>query len=116
MGISINDQNQDHIIRMIASGKYGSPDDVIDTALTLLEERDGQLEKLRRQIWRQIGVPGEGSIPDREFMETYTPERVAEFLLNCAVDPEDYRRAREEVEKLNLDIANIPHESPLSKN
>ena len=40
MEISISKQIQNHINRMIASGKYGSPDDVIDTALKLLDERE----------------------------------------------------------------------------
>jgi len=114
MDISINEQNQRRIKRKIKSGKYGSPDDVIDTALKLLDERDEQLEKLRGRIWRQIGVRDEASIPDSELMEACTPERIAEFLLNNAIDEEDYRRAREEVEKLHLDADRIPHEHPSS--
>jgi putative addiction module CopG family antidote len=110
MDISISERNQDHIKRKIESGKYRSPDEVIDTALKLLDEREEQLEKLRRQLWRQIGVEDEASILDSEFMETYTPERIAEFLLNNSIDAEDYQRAREEVEKLNIDPDTIPHE------
>lgn len=45
-------------------------------------------------------------------VESYTPERKAEFLLNNAVDEEDYERAREEVERLGLDPDDVPHERP----
>jgi bifunctional DNA-binding transcriptional regulator/antitoxin component of YhaV-PrlF toxin-antitoxin module len=44
--------------------------------------------------------------------EVYTPERIAEFLLNNAVGDEDYKRAVEEVKKLGIDPASIPHEHP----
>ena len=44
--------------------------------------------------------------------ETLTPEQIAEFLLNNAVDDEDYRAALEEVRKLGLDPATIPHAHP----
>lgn len=36
-------------------------------------------------------------------VEVYTPERRAEFLLNNAIDIEDYRRARDEVKRMGLD-------------
>ena len=42
-------------------------------------------------------------------VETYTPERRAEFLLSTAVDEEDYAKAAEEVRKIGLDPAAIPH-------
>ena len=45
-------------------------------------------------------------------LEGYTPERKAEFLLSNAVDDEDYVRAEEEVRKLGLDPATIPHRRP----
>lgn len=44
--------------------------------------------------------------------EVYTPERIAEFLLNAAVTAEDYARAVEEVRKLGIDPATVPHERP----
>ena len=43
-------------------------------------------------------------------VEVYTPERIAEFLLNNAVDEADYQRAREEVKKLGLDPDVIPNQ------
>jgi AbrB family looped-hinge helix DNA binding protein len=46
-------------------------------------------------------------LPD---VEVYTPERIAEFLLNNAVSDEDYRRAIEEVRELGLDPAEIMHD------
>ena len=42
-------------------------------------------------------------------LESYTPERRAEFLLSNAVDEEDYARAKEEVRKVGLDPDAIPH-------
>ena len=45
-------------------------------------------------------------------IEIYSPERIAEFLLSNAVDPEDYESAREEVRKLGLDPDRIPHYEP----
>jgi len=45
-------------------------------------------------------------------VEVYTPERRAEFLLNNAVDIEDYQRAREEVKRMGLDPDSIKHHKP----
>jgi len=45
-------------------------------------------------------------------VEIYTPERKAEFLLNNAVTPGDYRQAAEEVRRMGLDPEKIPHEKP----
>lgn len=42
-------------------------------------------------------------------VEIYPPERRAEFLLNNAVDAEDYQRARAEVKRLGLDPDRIKH-------
>ena len=42
-------------------------------------------------------------------LESYSPERKAEFLLLNAVDGEDYARAEEEVSKMWLDPAAIAH-------
>ena len=45
-------------------------------------------------------------------LESYSPERKAEFLLSNAVDGKDYARAEEEVRKLGLDPASMPHRRP----
>jgi AbrB family looped-hinge helix DNA binding protein len=45
-------------------------------------------------------------------IERYTPERKAEFLLNNAIDSEDYREARKAVQKLGVDPDRIPHKKP----
>lgn len=44
MGIVINERNLAHIKRKIDSGKYSSTDDVLDSALALLDEHDAELE------------------------------------------------------------------------
>ena len=45
-------------------------------------------------------------------VEMYPPARVAEFLLNNAVDVQDYRRAVAEVRRLGIDPADVPHRKP----
>jgi hypothetical protein len=68
---------------------------------------------------KQIGsapvkAPARATEPseDSDRMEQYTPERIAEFLLNNAVTAEDYAAALEEVRKLGIDPSTIPHEKP----
>jgi len=68
--------------------------------LVIVEEREeGVL------IRRAIALP----------LESYSPERKAEFLLSNAVDAKDYARARAEVKKLGLDPDAIPHRKPARK-
>jgi bifunctional DNA-binding transcriptional regulator/antitoxin component of YhaV-PrlF toxin-antitoxin module len=45
-------------------------------------------------------------------VETYTAERKAEFLLNNAVDADDYQAARVAVQGLGLDPDSIQHLRP----
>jgi AbrB family looped-hinge helix DNA binding protein len=45
-------------------------------------------------------------------IEIYPPTNRAEFLLNNAVDAEDYRRARAEVKRMGLDPDGIKHHRP----
>jgi AbrB family looped-hinge helix DNA binding protein len=45
-------------------------------------------------------------------VETYTPERRAEFLLSTAVDEKDYAGAVEKVREMGLDPEAIPHRKP----
>ncbi len=45
-------------------------------------------------------------------VEKYTPDRIAEFLLNNAVSAEDYATALEEVRKLGIDPVTVPHVRP----
>lgn len=45
-------------------------------------------------------------------VESYTPERRAEFLLSNAVDAEDYAAALREVRQMGLDSDRIPHRAP----
>ncbi|OGP55763.1 MAG: AbrB family transcriptional regulator [Deltaproteobacteria bacterium RBG_13_61_14] len=68
--------------------------------LVIVEEREeGVL------IRRAIALP----------LESYSPERKAEFLLSNTVDAKDYARARAEVNKLGLDPDAIPHRRPSRK-
>ncbi|MBV8135122.1 MAG: hypothetical protein JO121_05695 [Deltaproteobacteria bacterium] len=45
-------------------------------------------------------------------VEIYTPERIAQFLLNNSVTKEGYDDACEEVRKLGFDPAEVPHTDP----
>ena len=45
-------------------------------------------------------------------VEVYTPQRRAEFILNNAVDEEDYRQAVLAVRQMGLDPATIDHQMP----
>ena len=42
-------------------------------------------------------------------VEVYTPERLAEFFLNNAMDEADYLQARKDVEAMGLDPDSIDH-------
>lgn len=45
-------------------------------------------------------------------VESYSPERRAEFLLSNAVDDEDYERARAAVREMGIDPDAIEHHRP----
>jgi AbrB family looped-hinge helix DNA binding protein len=45
-------------------------------------------------------------------IEVWSPERKAAFLLENAVDVEDYEWARREVKRMGLDPDSIPHGKP----
>jgi AbrB family looped-hinge helix DNA binding protein len=47
-------------------------------------------------------------------VEVYTKERRATFLLENAIDREDYERACQEVRSMGLDPDALPHERPES--
>lgn len=66
-------------------------------ALLLMDEVDGAL-----RVRKAVAVP----------VETYTRERKAEFLLNNAVDEEEYREAVKAVRAMGLDPATITHARP----
>lgn len=45
-------------------------------------------------------------------IESYSPERIAEFILSNAVNSDDYASAVEEVRRMGLDPDSIPHRKP----
>jgi bifunctional DNA-binding transcriptional regulator/antitoxin component of YhaV-PrlF toxin-antitoxin module len=92
----------------------------VDTLITVNER--GALT-LPKEIRRQAGIPHGGPVriqmtsegvlitPVVAYpIENYTPERLAEFRLNNALDADDYRAALKEVRQMGLDPAAIPHE------
>lgn len=66
MDISINEQNQEHIKRMVESGDFDSPDEVVDTALRLLTERQQKIAALRGDI--EEGFASGDPLPGEEVM------------------------------------------------
>lgn len=68
-----------------------------DDSLVILECENGRLA-----IRPAVALP----------VEEYSPERKAQFLLQNATGPRDYRRAVREVKKLGLDPSAIPHQKP----
>ena len=65
MNLPLNPQQEEMINQKIESGLYRSPDEVIDAALRLLDERDRKVEALRKDI--QEGL---SSGPGRPFDES----------------------------------------------
>ncbi len=63
----------------------------------------------RKGVKRNKRRPSRASAP---LGERYTPRRLAQFLLQNAVDAADYAAARREVKKLGLDPDAIPHDRP----
>ena len=50
--------------------------------------------------------------PVRSFeVETYTPERMAEFALNNAITAEEYDDALADAQAAGLDLNSIPHQA-----
>ena len=52
-------------------------------------------------------------LQDEDLIEEYTPQRQAEFLLNCAIDSEDYEGARQTVRAMGIDPDSIEHDRPV---
>jgi AbrB family looped-hinge helix DNA binding protein len=48
----------------------------------------------------------------RRPVRIYSDQQIAEFLLNNAVDAEDYENARDEVRQLGLDPDTVDHRKP----
>ena len=54
MDISINEHNKEQINRKVKSGQYSSPDDVIKTALELLDEHDREARETHANVQRGL--------------------------------------------------------------
>jgi antitoxin ParD1/3/4 len=50
MNVPLTPQQEKLIKQKVKSGEYGSPDEVIDAALRLLEQRDKKLASLRQDV------------------------------------------------------------------
>jgi AbrB family looped-hinge helix DNA binding protein len=60
---------------------------------------------------REDGILMRPAVTTPVEVEVYTPERLAEFFLNNAMDKEDYLEARHEVEAMGIDPDTINHAS-----
>jgi hypothetical protein len=60
------------------------------------------MKRSNKSSSRRAGIPS-GEI------ELYTPERLAEFFLNNAMDKDDYLEVRKEVESMGIDPDRINH-------
>ena len=83
------------------NGSISIPDDLrerygLEDGSLLVMEADAEGIVLRPADWPEP--------------EVYTPERIAEFLLNNAVSERDYQAAIEEVKKMGIDPATVPHD------
>ena len=66
---------------------------------------DGSLLVMEAEAEGIILRPTDGPEP-----EIYTPERIAEFLLNSAVSEGEYLAAIEEVKRMEIDPSTVPHD------
>lgn len=70
MEVSISEQNLAHIMRKVESGKYSSPDEVLDSALALLDERDvaleSELEEMHESVRRGTAEADAGQVVSAE--------------------------------------------------
>ncbi len=80
MYISINEQIQQLIKQKVESGHYSSPDEVMDAALRLLDERDKKLEALRKDV--QVGLD---QLECGEYVE-YTDETLDQLFDKLEVE------------------------------
>ena len=58
---------------------------------------------------REDGVLMRPAVVSPVAVEVYTPERLAEFFLNNAMDKQDYLEARKQVKSMGLNPNKIPH-------
>ncbi len=99
---------------------YDSDIGSMDTLITVNQR--GALT-LPKDIREQAGIPKGGPVrvqmtsdgvlltPVVAYpVELYTPERIAEFRLNNALDAEDYHAAVKEVLQMGLNPDTIPHQ------
>ena len=67
MSISLNAEQERLINRMVESGLYRTPDEAVDAAVRLLEERTRKLEALRKDL--QDGFDSGPALSGEQVME-----------------------------------------------
>ncbi len=71
MNITIDERQATLIKRMVESGEYDSPDEVVDAALRLLEKHQRNLAALREEIQKGFESP---SLPGEQVMDDLISE------------------------------------------
>lgn len=61
MRVSIEDQWEDFIEKLVAEGRFRSPGEVVSAGLSLVAQRDARLKKLRDVIDASIAAGGDVS-------------------------------------------------------
>ena len=82
MDVSISEQILARILRKVESGQYSSTDEVLGSALALLDERDEELEKeladLQEGVLRGAKQANSGQLVDAQEVFTTLRQRNAE--------------------------------------
>jgi putative addiction module CopG family antidote len=72
MGILLNSELENRIAAKVQSGRYGSPAEVIQEGLDLLEARDAALPKRAAEdanpVWKTIALLGQ-EVPEEEWSQ-----------------------------------------------
>ncbi len=74
MNLPLNPDQQELIRQKVESGLYSSPDEVLSTALRLLDQYDHTLEELRKDVQEGVAQLDRG-----EYTE-YTDETLQQFF------------------------------------
>ena len=76
MNIQLNPEQEKFIQEKIASGEYVNADDIISTALKLLENRENKLKELKEKIAIGTEQIAQGKVTDGEVVLAKLQEKI----------------------------------------
>lgn len=79
MNIALKPKYEEFIRSQIQSGKYGSPEEVIEEAIALLREREQRLEELRQKIAVGTAQIANKQVTDGEIVLAILQEKIDEM-------------------------------------